>query len=67
MRSSTGSAPPIVPEDNVHGYQSYVCLFGAEVPTSSASGELNERRNELMLLLEQRGIATRQGTHAAGR
>jgi perosamine synthetase len=56
-------ATPRVPEGNVHGYQSYVCLFG-EGPSYAASEELHERRNDVMLDLEQRGIATRQGTHA---
>jgi perosamine synthetase len=56
-------ATPRVPEGNVHGYQSYVCLFG-EGASYAASEELHERRNEVMLDLEKRGIATRQGTHA---
>ena len=56
-------ATPHVPEGNVHGYQSYVCLFGAD-PRFEVSAELHERRNEVMLRLEQEGIATRQGTHA---
>src|SRR5206468_6875126 len=48
----------------VHGYQAYVCLFGAEDATAENVETLHERRNELMLHLEERGIATRQGTHA---
>jgi len=54
---------PAVPEGNVHGYQSYVCLYGVE-PSLDSLGRLHDERNELMLRLEQRGIATRQGTHA---
>jgi dTDP-4-amino-4,6-dideoxygalactose transaminase len=54
---------PTVPEGNVHGYQSYVCLYGAE-PSMASLEELNAARNDLMLRLERRGIATRQGTHA---
>jgi perosamine synthetase len=56
-------ATPNVPQDNLHGYQSYVCLFGAE-PTVDSCAELSKRRNELMRRLERHGIATRQGTHA---
>ena len=57
-------APPQVPDGYVHGYQAYVCLFGAEDATPENVETLHERRNELMLHLEERGIATRQGTHA---
>jgi dTDP-4-amino-4,6-dideoxygalactose transaminase len=56
-------AIPVVPEGNVHGYQSYVCLFGAD-PSFSEMDRLHAERNALMLRLERRGIATRQGTHA---
>jgi dTDP-4-amino-4,6-dideoxygalactose transaminase len=55
---------PAVPDGFVHGYQAYVCLFAPEEPTLANVDALHERRNELMLRLEQRGIATRQGTHA---
>ena len=56
-------ATPSVPEGNVHGYQSYVCMFGDQ-PGLENSEALHRRRNELMSRLERRGIATRQGTHA---
>ena len=56
-------AIPRVPEGDVHGYQSYVCLYG-ENPTMDSHRKLNRARDALMLRLEQRGIATRQGTHA---
>ena len=56
-------ATPRVPDGDVHGYQSYVCLYGEE-PTMGSHQELHRARNALMLRLEQRGIATRQGTHA---
>jgi perosamine synthetase len=56
-------ATPTVPEGNLHGYQSYVCLYGAE-PSMTSLEQLHADRNELMLRLERRGIATRQGTHA---
>jgi perosamine synthetase len=56
---------PQVPDARVHGYQSYVCLFRPGEPTLENVDALHERRNELMSKLEQQGIATRQGTHAA--
>lgn len=57
--------PPRTPKGDVHGYQAYVCLFQPEAPTLADVEELHERRNALMTRLEERGIATRQGTHAA--
>lgn len=56
---------PVVPEGYVHGYQSYVCVFLPELPTIANVKRLHEQRNEIMMRLEERGIATRQGTHAA--
>jgi perosamine synthetase len=56
---------PLVPEGYVHGYQAYVCLFSPEEPKLSDVERLGRKRNELMLTLEAKGIATRQGTHAA--
>ena len=58
-------APPTVPDGNVHGYQSYVCLFQPEQPGLENLDRLHERRNAVMTELEKQGIATRQGTHAA--
>jgi dTDP-4-amino-4,6-dideoxygalactose transaminase len=55
---------PTVPEGYVHGYQAYVCLFQPEEPTLKNVDRLNGRRNKLMMRLEEKGIATRQGTHA---
>ncbi|MFN8490942.1 MAG: DegT/DnrJ/EryC1/StrS family aminotransferase [Caldilineaceae bacterium] len=55
---------PLVPEGYVHGYQAYVCLFRPEEPSLANVEWLNERRNAIMTLLEEKGIATRQGTHA---
>jgi len=55
---------PAVPEGLVHGYQAYVCLFRPEEPTMDNVSRLHEQRNELMARLEERGIATRQGTHS---
>jgi perosamine synthetase len=56
-------AAPKVPRGNIHGYQSYVCLFGEDRGIESIQ-ELNARRNELMLRMKQRGIATSEGTAA---
>lgn len=55
---------PSVPEGYEHGYQAYVCLFRPENPTLKNVESLHERRNALMMRMETKGIATRQGTHA---
>lgn len=55
---------PFVPQGYTHGYQAYVCLFQPESPTLSNVAQLHKQRNDLMMTLEERGIATRQGTHA---
>jgi dTDP-4-amino-4,6-dideoxygalactose transaminase len=55
---------PVVPDGDVHGYQAYVGLFAPEQPTLAKVETLHEQRNDLMARLEDRGIATRQGTHA---
>jgi len=59
---------PFIPEGYKHGYQSYVCLFTNGEDISSLDIEnidrLNLRRNRFMERLEEKGIATRQGTHA---
>jgi perosamine synthetase len=55
---------PLVPEGYIHGYQAYVCLFCPTEPTIDNVEQLHQRRNALMMRLEARGIATRQGTHA---
>ena len=55
---------PEVPEQQVHGYQAYVCLFCPDEPTLHNVERLYRWRNQLMLRLEAKGIATRQGTHA---
>ena len=60
--------PPFVPRGYKHGYQSYVCLFngGEELTnlTKEKIDKINIKRNIFMEKLEERGIATRQGTHA---
>ncbi len=55
---------PLVPDAYVHGYQAYVCLFRPQEPKLDNVERLHEQRNELMMRLEAKGIATRQGTHA---
>lgn len=55
---------PFTPPGYVHGYQAYVCLFRPEEPNLKNVAKLHEQRNELMMKLEEKGIATRQGTHA---
>ena len=57
-------APPITPDGYGHGYQAYVCLFRPEAPSMANVARLHDWRNRLMLHLEGRGVATRQGTHA---
>jgi dTDP-4-amino-4,6-dideoxygalactose transaminase len=56
---------PSVPTGYVHGWQSYTTLFAPEAPSLANVDRLHGRRNRLMEQLEARGIATRQGTHAA--
>lgn len=56
---------PAVPDGYVHGYQSYVCLFRPQEPAPENVDSLHETRNRLMGLMEEDGVATRQGTHAA--
>lgn len=55
---------PAAPEGYGHTYQSYVCLFAPEAPSLSGMNRLGEARNALLLALEQKGVTTRQGTHA---
>jgi perosamine synthetase len=55
---------PTVPEGYFHAYQSYVCMIKPEALGIETVDKGYEWRNELMNLLEQNGIATRQGTHA---
>jgi dTDP-4-amino-4,6-dideoxygalactose transaminase len=57
-------ALPLTPPGYIHGYQAYVALFRPEKPTPASLDRLHDRRNRVMRELEDRGIATRQGTHA---
>jgi dTDP-4-amino-4,6-dideoxygalactose transaminase len=59
---------PYTPENYKHGYQSYVCIFtdGEDISnlTKGKIDRISAKRNILMRKLAERGIATRQGTHA---
>ncbi len=55
---------PSVVEDTRHAYQAYVCLFAPETPTLDNVQALNSARDQLMSKLAERGVSTRQGTHA---
>ena len=55
---------PVEPEGYFHTYQSYVCMLDLKklgLDSIKAGGEF---RNNLLQKLEDKGIATRQGTHA---
>jgi len=53
-----------VPDGYIHGYQAFVCLFRPQEPTFKNVERLHRQRNDLMMRLEEKGISTRQGTHA---
>ncbi|HIQ51645.1 MAG TPA: DegT/DnrJ/EryC1/StrS family aminotransferase [Nautiliaceae bacterium] len=59
---------PYIPDGYTHGYQSYVCIFTDGKDLSNLTKEkidkINIKRNIFMQKLEEKGIATRQGTHA---
>lgn len=56
---------PHVPAGFVHTYQSYACLVRKTDKLDEESIEENGRlRNKVMGILKEKGIATRQGTHA---
>jgi dTDP-4-amino-4,6-dideoxygalactose transaminase len=68
LQSINALLTPLVPENYIHGYQSYVCLFVGDENLQHLTVEkidrLNVQRNLFMEKLESKGIATRQGTHA---
>lgn len=68
LASENALITPSSAEQYKHGYQSYVCLFTLGQDLSELSIEkidsLNIKRNQVMQMLEEQGIATRQGTHA---
>jgi len=59
---------PFVSVGYKHAYQSYVCLFTAGEDVTELTKEkidaINIKRNQFMKCLEEKNIATRQGTHA---
>jgi dTDP-4-amino-4,6-dideoxygalactose transaminase len=59
---------PYIPDGYKHGFQSYVCIFtdGEDISnlTKEQIDRVNIKRNIFMEKLEEKGIATRQGTHA---
>ncbi|MBD0384172.1 DegT/DnrJ/EryC1/StrS family aminotransferase [Paenibacillus sedimenti] len=55
---------PKVPEDYYHSYQSYVCMLDPEVLGFDDIEKCGAFRNDLLAILEENGISTRQGTHA---
>lgn len=59
-------ARPANPPVQQHSYQSYVCLFSPETPQRDLSNleRLTDQRTALQSTLEDRGVMTRQGTHA---
>jgi dTDP-4-amino-4,6-dideoxygalactose transaminase len=59
---------PYIPDEYKHGFQSYVCIFtdGEDISslTKQQIDRINIKRNSFMEKLENKNIATRQGTHA---
>ena len=59
---------PSTSEGYTHSYQSYVCIFGGKESLESQNiqtiDSINKKRNLFMRELENKGIATRQGSHA---
>jgi perosamine synthetase len=58
---------PNSPEGYLHQYQSFVVLLTdreGRLPSRNNTGALNRKRNQMMMALEAKGIAVRQGTHA---
>lgn len=55
---------PSVPDGSYHTYQSYVCMLDINRLGIGSVEEGGRYRNELLQRLEEKGVATRQGTHA---
>lgn len=64
LKDVEGLALPAAPDGYTHGYQAFVCLYRPEPPTFANVTALHRERNALMQRLAEKGIATRQGTHA---
>jgi dTDP-4-amino-4,6-dideoxygalactose transaminase len=55
---------PTVPEGYFHTYQSYGCMLNLDALGLESIQKGGEFRNILLQNLEEKGVATRQGTHA---
>ena len=55
---------PFEPDGYFHTYQSYVCMLNETKLGLGSIGDAGTYRNLLLQKLEDKGIATRQGTHA---
>lgn len=55
---------PFEPDGYIHTYQSYVCMLNETKLGFGSIGDAGTYRNLLLQKLEDKGIATRQGTHA---
>ncbi len=59
-----GFITPVEPEGYFHTYQSYVCMLDLDRLRIDSIEKGGNYRNILLQKLEDKGIATRQGTHA---
>lgn len=59
-----GFVPPAEPAGYRHTYQSYVCMLDYEQFGLHGIEEGGDFRDDLLAALEDRGVSTRQGTHA---
>jgi len=68
LKDISALVTPYIPENYKHGFQSYVCIFtdGEDITslTKEQIDRINIKRNIFMEKLEDKNIATRQGTHA---
>lgn len=55
---------PVEPAGYYHTYQSYVCMLDYKKTGCGDVAAGGRFRNQMLQVLEERGIATRQGTHA---
>lgn len=67
LSDSAWLVTPAVPDNSVHSYQAYVCLYRPEDPGFDNIETLSDERNQLMMKLAELGVATRPGTHAVTR
>ena len=71
MKTISWLEKPYIPENYTHGWQNYCTFFKPEESHEAIRNKdydkimaLNEERNQIMADLEEKGISTRQGTHA---